>query len=79
MGKNPFLAKKTVSAERKDLRYSVIPARTGSIVILGHFIDGPDGSTKFRWKRSKIKGTYTSNVGIAKNGQKQGWAPQNDP
>ena len=41
-------------------RFSVIPAQTGFVVILGHFFDGPDSSTKFRWKRSKIKGTYTS-------------------
>ena len=46
---------------------------------LGHFYDGPDGPTKFRWKRSKIKGTYTSDWGMAQNGQKQGWAPKNDP
>ena len=58
------------SAERKNGHFSVIPAWTGSVVILGH------GSTKFR---SKIKGTYTSSVGMAQKGKKQGWAPKNDP
>ena len=57
----------------------MIPARTRSVVLLGHFFDGPDGSTKFRWKRSKIKGTYTSEVGMAQNGEKQGWALKKDP
>ena len=32
----------------KSFLFSEIPARTGSVVILGHFLDGPDGSTKFR-------------------------------
>ena len=41
--------------------------------------DGPDSSTKFRWNRSKIKGTNTSEVIQAQNGQKQGWAPKNYP
>ena len=45
----------------------------------GSFFDVPDGSTKFRWKRSKIKGTYTSKVTQAPNGPKQGWALKNDP
>ena len=74
-----FGKKKHFSAERKNGRFSVILARTESIVILGHFFYGPDGSTKFRWKRTKIKGTYTSEVGMAQKGQKQGWAPKNDP
>ena len=43
------------------------------------FFDGPDSSTKFHWKRSKIKGTYTSEVGMAQNGEKQGWALKKDP
>ena len=49
--------------------WSVIPARTGSVVILGHFFDGPDSSTKFRWKRTKIKGAYTSVLTQARNGR----------
>ena len=73
-----FQPKKHFSAERKNGRFSVIPARTESVVILGHIFDGTDGFTKFRWKRSKFKGTYTS-VGMARNSQKQGWAPKNDP
>ena len=77
--KNGFLAKKHFSAKHKNGRFSVIPARTGSVVILGHFAYGPDGSTKFRWNQSKIKGTQTSKVTQAQNGQKQGWAPKNDP
>ena len=43
-----FEAKNRFSAERKNARFSVIPARTRSVVLLGHFFDGPDGSTKFR-------------------------------
>ena len=65
--------------QRKNGRFSVIGARIGSIVILGQFFDGLDSPTKFRWKRSKIKGTYTSDWGVARNSQKQGWAPKNDP
>ena len=42
------------------------------------FFDGPDGSTKFRWKRSKIKGTYTYELTQAENGQKLGLALKND-
>ena len=43
-----FWPKYYFSAELKYGRFSVIPARTGSVVILGHFFDSPDGSTKFR-------------------------------
>ena len=71
-GLNPFLAKKHFLAKRKNGRFSVIPAQPWSVVILGHFFDGPDGPTKFRRYRSKIKGTYTFNVGMAQKGQKQG-------
>ena len=67
-----FQPKKHFSAERKISRFSVIPARTGSVVTLGHFFDGPDGPIK-------IKGTYTSEVGMAQNGEKQGWALKKDP
>ena len=45
----------------------------------GSFFGGPDVTTRFRWPWSKIKGTYNSNYGLAKNGQNQGWAPENDP
>ena len=65
----------TLFAKRKNGRFSVIPART--IVILGHFFDGPNNSTKFRWKQSKIKGTYTYEPTQAQKGQKQGWALKN--
>ena len=51
--------KNTFQQNVKHGRFSVIPARTRSVVILGHFFDGRVGPTKFRWKRSKIKGTYT--------------------
>ena len=47
-GKTQFEAKKHFSVERKNARFSVIPARTGSVVLLGHFFDGPDSSTKAR-------------------------------
>ena len=46
--------------------FSVILARTRLVVNVGHSFGGPDGSTKLRWLRSKIKGTYTSNWGMAK-------------
>ena len=59
--------------------FSIILARTGSVVTLGHFFYGPDGPTKFRWKLSKIKGTYTSDWGVAWTVQKQRWDPKNDP
>ena len=36
------------SAKRKNGRFSVIPAGTGSVVIVGYFLGGPDGPTKFR-------------------------------
>ena len=36
-------------------------------------------SPEFRWNRSKIRGSCTSVVSLAQNGQKQGWAPKNDP
>ena len=74
-----FWPKKHFSAERKITRFSVILAWTESVVILGHFFDGPDGSTKFRWKQSKIKGTYIYEQTQAQKGHKQGWALKNDP
>ena len=52
--KNGFLAKKHFTAKRKNGRFSIIPAGTRSIVIVGHFFDGPDGPTKFRWRQSKV-------------------------
>ena len=45
--KTGFLAKKHFTAKRKNGRFSIIPAGTRSIVIVGHFFDGPDGPTKF--------------------------------
>ena len=42
-GKTHFEAKNRFSAERKNARFSVIPARTVSVVLLGHFFDGPGG------------------------------------
>ena len=33
----------------------------------------------FRWPPSITKGTYTSNWGLAQNGQKPGCAPENEP
>ena len=61
---------------RKNGRFSLIPARTKSVVIVGHFFVGPDSPAKFRWWLSKIKGTYTSEVGMARYGQKPVWAPK---
>ena len=36
------------SANRKNGRFSVNPAGTGSVVIVGHFFGDPDGPNKFR-------------------------------
>ena len=62
-----FQPKKHFSAKRKNGRFFVILAGTWSVVILSHFLDGPDGPTKFLWQRSKTKGTYKSEVGMAGN------------
>ena len=50
-----FFGKKTdfrpvfrFSAKRKNGRFSVIPAGTGSVVNVGYFLGGLDGPTKFR-------------------------------
>ena len=43
-----FLEEKGFLAERKNGRFSVIPAGTRSTVIVGHYFDGPEGPTKFR-------------------------------
>ena len=40
--------KNTFRLNVKTAVFAVIPARPGSVVILGHFFDGLDGSTKFR-------------------------------
>ena len=74
-----FWPKDHFSAKHKNIRFSIIPARIRSFVIVGHFLDDLDVSTKFCWKWSKIKGTYYSEVTQARDGQKQGWAPNNDP
>ena len=68
-----FCQKKHLSSEPKNRCFSVIPAWTVSVVILGHFLDGPDGSTKLHWKWSKIKGTYAE-LTQAQKGQKHGLA-----
>ena len=41
-------SKKHFLAERTNDRFSVVPARTRSVVLLGHFFDDPDGSPEFR-------------------------------
>ena len=79
MGIKCIAGQKHFSAERKNGGFSAIPARTGPVVILGHFFDGQDSSIKFRRKRSKIKGTYTYELTQAQKGQKQGGALKNDP
>ena len=65
--KMQFGPKKHFWAEHKNSRFSIILAQTGSVVNPGHFFDGPDVSTKLCWKRSKIKGTYYSEVTQAQN------------
>ena len=67
------------SAKHKNCCVLLIPARPGLLSLRVIFFGGPDGSTKFRWQRSKIKGTYTSDWALARNGQKTGRAPENDP
>ena len=47
-GKTHFEAKNHFSAERKNAHFSVIPARTKSVVLQGHFFDDPDDSPEFR-------------------------------
>ena len=48
-------------------------------IILGDFFDGPDGSPEFRWNRTKIKGSCTSKVGMAKNrGEPQKMTPSSE-
>ena len=42
-----FWPKKHFSAKRKNGDFSVIPALTGSVVIVGHFFYCPASSTKF--------------------------------
>ena len=68
--KRTFCQKERLLAKSKNSHFSVIPAGTRSVVIVGHFFYGPDGPTKFGSRRFKIKGTYNSEVGIARNGQK---------
>ena len=77
--KTGFWPKNCFSAKRNNGRFSVILAGMRSAVIVGHFFNCPDDPTKFRRPGSKIKGTYNSEVTKARNGQKTGWAPENDP
>ena len=69
----PFLAK------RKSGHFSVIPAGTGSVVNVGHFFGDPDGPNKFRWSRTKIKGTSLTNPPTPKKGQNPARRPKNGP
>ena len=43
-----FWPKKHFSAKRKSCRFSVFPAGTKSVVLVGQYFDSPDGPTKFR-------------------------------
>ena len=52
--KKRIFGQKTLYGQSKNVRFSIIPAGTRSSVIVGHFFDGPDGPTKFRWRRSKV-------------------------
>ena len=45
-------------------RLSVIPVGTTSIVIVGHFFGDPKGLNKFRWSRTKIRGTLYWELGV---------------
>ena len=47
-GKPILRPKTTFWPNVKNALFSAIPAQTGSVVLLGHFLDGPDGSTQFR-------------------------------
>ena len=77
--KTDFWPKKRITAKRKIGCFSLIPAGIRSVVIVGPFLvfGGPDGPTKFRCLRSKIKGTYTSDS--ARNRQKTGMSPRKWP
>ena len=66
------------SPKRKNSRL-FIPAGTRKVVDVGHFFWWPGGPTKFRWPRSKIKGAYNSDWGLARNGQNPGEVSENDP
>ena len=53
-------------------RLSVIPVGTTSIVIVGHFFGDPKGLNKFRWSRTKIRGTLYWELGVP-NHPKNRW------
>ena len=67
------IAKKTdfrpAKAKNSCLCLSIIWAETSSVLILGHFFGDPDDLYKFRWSRTKIRGTFPSKVEFAENGQ----------
>ena len=50
-----FFSKKHFLAERKNSFFSVIPARTGSVVILGHFLMAQRCSPSFIENGSKLR------------------------
>ena len=70
--KRIFGQKKHFSAKRKSGCFSVIPAGTRYVVIVGHFFAGPDGPTKIWWPRSKFKGPYTSYWALPKMAKNRG-------
>ena len=53
-----------ISKNGKIGRLSVIPVGTTSIVIVGHFFGDPKGLNKFRWSRTKIRGTLYWELGV---------------
>ena len=56
-----------------------MPVGTGSVGPPYHFFGAPGIPAKFRWSRTKIRGTSESKVGIAKNGQNPARRPKNGP
>ena len=53
-----------INKNDKNCRLSVIPVGTTSIVIVGHFFGDPKGLNKFRWSRTKIRGTLYWELGV---------------
>ena len=53
-----------INKNDKYCRLLVIPVGTTSIVIVGHFFGDPKGLNKFRWSRTKIRGTLYWELGV---------------
>ena len=67
-----FWPKKYFSAKQKNGRFSVIPAGTKSVVIVGQFLMALTVPPSFVDDGPKLRGTYNSEVTQVRNGQKMG-------